>query len=475
MKKTAVKVAGFVAGLCILLFCMSRVLAFKDHDGIYSVTNFYELEDNTVDVLVLGSSHAYTDINTGILWREHGIASYVLAASAQPIWNSYYYLKEAVKTQTPKLIVLEGYQLVAEEDYSESDSIIIKNTYGLEWSKNRVEAIKASVPRERQMEFLLGYTQYHSRYSYLTREDFGLIPEGYQDWRGTYLWTKTEPCEAPEIGVCADYAHLVEKTEKYYRAIIELAQENRIPILIVVNPYADITEGDQEKYNTARKIAEEYQVPFVNYTLMTDELQIDFTTDMVDESHLNYKGSYKLSMELGNYIAEHYDIPDRRMDSAYASWERDAKYQYAVMEDAQLREMDDAAKIAPCLSRDNYDILISIDEAYLTGEREINAILKELGIDDADYGGMWYVAGGSDVVWRSGSGEASQYFMTDQHDYELKREQNEEGVFDGTIVIDNQEYTKVKNGMNVVIFDRVTGAIADAFGMNADSYYQLSR
>lgn len=474
MKRTAVKAAGFVAGLCILLFCMSRVLTFKDHDGIYSVTNFYELKDNTVDVLVLGSSHAYTDINTGILWREHGIASYVLAASSQSVWNSYYYLKEALKTQSPRLVVLEGFSLSADGDFPE-DSIAIKNTYGLKWSKNRVEAIKASVPEERQVEFLLGYTQYHSRYSYLTGEDFGLVPEGQQDWKGTYLLTRMQPCEALEMDECAGYVPLSEKTEKYYRAILALAQEKQIPVLVIVNPCVNINEYDQEKYNTAQRIAEEYQVPFVNYTRMTDELQIDFAVDMADKSHLNYKGSYKLSAELGNYIAEHYDIPDRREDPAYAGWERDAKYQYAVMEDAQLLEMDDAVRIAPYLSRDNYDIFISIDEPYITGEREVNAILNELGIEDADYGGMWYVAGGSEVVWSSGSGEALQYFETDRHDYELKRAKNEEGEFVSRIVIDNQEYATAKNGMNVVVFDTVTGTVADAFGMNADSYYQLCR
>ena len=145
MKKTAVK---FIAGaliLCVLLWQANRVLAVKYDDGIYSVAKFYELEDNSVDVLILGSSHAYMSFNTGVLWREQGISSYLLTASAQPLWNSYYYLKEALKTQTPKLIVLEGYRLLEEEEY-QSAGFVIKSTYGLKWSRNRIDAIKASVP-----------------------------------------------------------------------------------------------------------------------------------------------------------------------------------------------------------------------------------------------------------------------------------------------------------------------------------------
>ena len=71
-----------------------------------------------MDVLVLGSSHAFENINTGTLWDEYGMASYVLGGSRQPsLEYIYYYLKEALKTQRPELIVLEGYMLLYDADY----------------------------------------------------------------------------------------------------------------------------------------------------------------------------------------------------------------------------------------------------------------------------------------------------------------------------------------------------------------------
>lgn len=57
----------------------------------------------------MGSSHSFVNFNNGTLYEEYGIASYDLGGSLQPMWNSYYDLKEALKTQTPELIVLEGY------------------------------------------------------------------------------------------------------------------------------------------------------------------------------------------------------------------------------------------------------------------------------------------------------------------------------------------------------------------------------
>ena len=143
----------FIVILTVVLLYTNRVFKVKYGDGIYDVTKFYELENETVDVLILGSSHAFEDFNTGTLWSEYGMAAYVLGGSVQPMWNTYYYLKEALKTQKPQLIVLEGYTAVYESEFID-DSRIIKNNYGLKWSRDKVNSIKISAPEARWNEFL---------------------------------------------------------------------------------------------------------------------------------------------------------------------------------------------------------------------------------------------------------------------------------------------------------------------------------
>lgn len=476
MKKTAVR---FVAGaliLSLLLWYTDRVLAVKNDDGIYSVTKFYELEKNTVDVLVLGSSHAYMSFNTGVLWREHGISSYLLTASAQPLWNSYYYLKEALKTQTPKLIVLEGFRLLEEDDFLPA-GFVIKSTYGLKWSKNRLDAIKVSAPREEWLGYMLGYTQYHDRYGELTEEDFTLRKEAekYEDWKGFELGMTTQSMDQPDFGAPAGYLDLSEKTEKYYRMIIELAQEKDIPVMVVVAPYGGMTREDQQRLRTAEKIAGEYQVPFFNYNLMEDELFIDYRTDMFNTSHMNGRGSCKFTSQWGEYIAEEYDMPDHRGDPAYDSWERDAAYLDALMEDVTLRETEGAEQIPEYLVRDRYHVFLSVDGYCQPDEAAVSGVLEKLRITDAQGGGLWYFAGGEGTEWSSGSGEASRYFETDRHDFGLRRVQRADGGYENEIVIDNQRYQTVENGMNVVVFDDVAGIVADSFGIDADNGYRLCR
>ncbi|MBQ9644464.1 MAG: SGNH/GDSL hydrolase family protein, partial [Lachnospiraceae bacterium] len=53
-----------------------------------------------------------------------------------------------------------------------------------------------------------------------------------------------------------------------------------------------------------------------------DEMEIDGLTDYYDNrAHTNALGSEKVTAYLGQYLREHYDLPDRRGDAAYASWD----------------------------------------------------------------------------------------------------------------------------------------------------------
>lgn len=474
--KAVIKTIIFIMFLCLTLGYTDHVLSLKN--DIHRMKYFYELEDNTVEVLILGSSHAFADINTGTLWKEHGIASYILAGSSQPMWNTYFYLKEALKSQTPRLVVLEGFRVVEEKEFKE-DSFVIYNTFGMKWSQNKLDAFRSSVPEERLPEFLMEYTQYHDRYSKLCEEDFMMWHEArqYENWKGSTIITQTTLTEAPDVDVSkySGCGKLTDKTEKYYRAVIELCQEKGIPLLIVVSPYAGIKEEDQEAFNTAEKIAEEYQVPFLNYNLMQDVLGLDYMTDCAEESHLNYKGGIKLTENLGEYIAGHYEIPDHRGETAYSSWDKDAEYLNAVIKDQQMREMEDVDEISDYIIENKYEVILSVD-GYCDGENEgIKTILASFGIEELGNGGIWYFEEGNKLGWNSGDGEDSCFWEMDRHDFGLSRICDDIDRCDNVIQIDGQKYKTVDNGLNIVVFDMVSDCVADSFGLDADDSYRLCR
>ena len=330
--RSAIRILCFLAVLCLVLSFVFRVLKPKNDDGIYDMELFYELPEDSVEVLVLGSSHAYCGFNTGVLWREQGIPAYILAGSQQPMWNAYYCLIEALKTQSPSLVVLEGYMTYIDTPYRD-DSMVIRNTYGMRWSPNKVRAIMASAPKDRWPDFLLAYTQYHTRYNDLGFQD--ILPyQGdvmYENWKGTTLKFNTEAKETPQIADVSARDPLEPRTEEYYRKILQLCTEKEIPLLVAVTPYAT-TEEKQMRFNTAADIAAEYGVPFIDYNKMYEEIGMDFETDMADDGHLNAPGAAKFTSVFGQYLAENYAIPDHRGEEVYETWEKDADYIYKRLE-----------------------------------------------------------------------------------------------------------------------------------------------
>ena len=74
--------------------------------------------------------------------------------------------------------------------------------------------------------------------------------------------------------------------------------------------------------NAVCGIAEAYGVDFIDFVSM-DQVT-DYATDCFDANeHLNPSGARKVSDYLGRYIAEHYEIADRRGEAAYAAWADD--------------------------------------------------------------------------------------------------------------------------------------------------------
>lgn len=239
MRNKVIKTCCFLLILALLLCGFRSIFSFKYVDGIYQWDVFYEEEEDSIDVLCMGSSHIFENVNTGVLWDEYGIAAFDLCGSRQPLWNTYYFLKEALKTQTPRLIVVDVYSALQQDEYSD-ESRIIKNNYGLKLSRDKAESVMVSAPEEKWPDYLLEYPTWHSRYSEIDSSDFldYLGRSTMQCWKGYALNSNTTAMVRPEgIEYIMAAAEMPEKAEEYMRKIIELAQQEEIPLLFIETPY----------------------------------------------------------------------------------------------------------------------------------------------------------------------------------------------------------------------------------------------
>jgi hypothetical protein len=315
------KVIIFIFLFSVIWVYIDSVLKPKFSDGIEPLTEFYRFPRQSIDVAFFGSSHVFMSINPVILWQEKGIPAYVLGGSVQCLRNSYYYIKECLKYQSPKVIVLEVF--VASVDVGEYQdwSRIVKNNIGLKMSTDKIASIMVSAPKINWGELIIGFPVYHSRYKELTRHDFvDPYKRGEKAYNNGFYSTDTVvPQSRPDVTDITSFCGIPEKSFKYLNKIIDLVKSKNIELLFVVNPYV-LTPGNQERFNFLHKFAKENNIKFINYNLLYDEINLDFNADFSDSHHVNINGSRKISKHLASILYAEYKLEDKRQNPDYAKW-----------------------------------------------------------------------------------------------------------------------------------------------------------
>lgn len=314
-----------IAVLLFSVFCINGVLIPKRTDGITTMQDYYAQEKGSVDLLILGSSHVGMNLDTEVLWKEYGISSYILWGSIQPFWNTYYYLVEALKTQTPDVIVLDVYAALLGFEYSDESRQVV-NTAGMKLSLNKLSAVMESTPKEQWLNLFLGLPLYHRRYDEVTADDFLHFPwnKSRVNYKGSGCRYGTGTIVLDSAWPVAETAGLIEKEEAYLIRIITYCQEKNIPLVLIKTPTVN-RAAEQPIYNTVKEMAEQYGVPFYNMNLLDEWTGITCNDYWTDGAHLNTNGARKVSSWLGGILQRDYYLQDHRGDSNYVSWENNAK------------------------------------------------------------------------------------------------------------------------------------------------------
>lgn len=460
MRRNIIKTICFLFIFGILLMWYHRVFSFKYGDGIYDVTVFYELPEDSVDILCLGSSHTFENINPDVMWKEYGYAAFDLCSSVQPMWNTYYYLKEALKTQTPQLVVLDAFCVNETREYLD-DSRIIKGISGLKWSVNKVQALMVSAPRERWFEFGIECIQNHNRYKGdLSKEDFCEYkgnPEYYTVWKGMGNNFNTQALEKPQIINDGSKRALPAKTEWYYRKIIELCQQENIPMLIVVSPYAGYVAQHMQMYNEAAAIANDYGVEFINFNEYYDQINLDFTTDIADQDHLNYIGNVKYTEYLADYISTYYNVSDRKTDGTekYDSWDKASHYYDNSIFNYQLKTQNDYYGYLSMLTEltEDYEIYIIVPINQVSDNEEIKELFDRWNFNYLYNTETYAMITASDVTIFDKENEFP--YISDRGVHRL--------IFsDIGVNLDGVDYSKTDDGIRITVYDTYNGVVADA-------------
>ena len=304
--KRVLSILAFSLGLILLLSGFSLLFLPKNNQSEFGMEEVRangilgERED-TIDVMVVGDSEAYSSISPMQLWRETGYTAYVAATSGQTLDYSFLMVQRAFQAQKPKLVILETNAVYREIPKSKVDISMLGKYFSV---------------------FL-----YHDRWKDLAWTD--LTEQADYTWTDDYKGYRHSVEIQPSKDT--DYKHETQEIApipkvnlSYVEAIRDLCQENGAQLLLLRTP--STLNWSYAKYNGILDLAEELDCPQMDMNLMNDQLQIDWNRDTRDAGdHLNAYGAAKVTRYLAGYLQETGLFQDHRSDLSYSPWQEALK------------------------------------------------------------------------------------------------------------------------------------------------------
>lgn len=283
------------------------------------IKGFYEEPKNSLDVIFLGDSSVYKGVSPMKIWKEYGITGYDFASPTQKVWDSYYCIKEVLKYQKPKVIVLDVNQFFANKPSKKSYQ---RHLYdNMKFGFPKIQGITDSIQQnsiKAQLSYVFPITRFHSRWSELNDEDFNLYQNQYPSvFKGYYAVNKiTSYVNNNQSKKQSN--QITENVLIYLDKIIQELQENQVNFVLIGIP--NPKTWNEERKIEVEKWAQQHEILFLN--MNSDKIvNIDWNTDTEDGGgHLNWRGAHKVSDYLGEYLVQNFDLEDYREDKNYEQW-----------------------------------------------------------------------------------------------------------------------------------------------------------
>lgn len=316
--KNFVRFFLFILITAVLLLFLNNAFLYRD-PTIWStdhrVQQYRELPSDSLDVLFLGSSNVMSGINPIQLWKETGMQSYAYCSRAQTFAFSYAYLQDALKTQTPRCVVLEAFSVLTEK----TTNGLINSSFHMSVNMDSLsiaaksELITDYVPPSEWISYYFPLLKNHNYYK--TQKNIPDRREGI--FMGYCFEDSCEPCDAP---VYTDSVRQMDPVDRIYlEKILQLCRDHNIDLYIIKTPVCYPDEG-HSKLNDVRAFCEENDVPYYDMSLDAEAWGFDYGQDMRDTSHINSTGAEKLTRRLGELLAAEYDFRDSQTHQHAAVW-----------------------------------------------------------------------------------------------------------------------------------------------------------
>lgn len=321
-KKLVLRCLSFVIIFILLDNFIGACLQYFSHTTTPDMNSlmwvdFYNQQENSVDVLFIGSSHARFAFNTDIFDEKLNTNSFNLSSSDQTPVVGYYALKEALKYQKPKVVVYEAYWRKFGTDDNTTPAYFIydyikhpgvklsilaslssdKNFYPFleeALSKSYKYRISFTVILKDLVKGKLAANQYYNLKNVTGPINYGDYSYEAKGYFSSNLVVSDDTLRNENSFMDVSFSW-DDKQLKYFKKTLELCDENNIKVLIVTAPLplqSILYTKDYQSYSEKiSAVAGDYNCEYIDYNLINKEENLFPDDCFMDTNHLNSYGA----------------------------------------------------------------------------------------------------------------------------------------------------------------------------------------
>ena len=338
-KNSLIKVIAFILVFFLISGILTNMYIPYFSDDARLAPGFYKEEKNSMDVILLGSCNMYTTFSPAIAYERKGLTSYVMGCPDQEMVMSYHYLVDALKTQKPKVVVVEALFLThcptpKREFYNRTaleymPMSVNKAKAILEVGKQEHEYMKTINPNTPSQ--LLTYAGYFfPLLRYHGREDIefadGFEDKVYEDHG--YYYKGCNPLRSYINNETLDFAEINNQDEirdtarEYFEKIRDLCEKENIKLVLLRSP--NPWRWTPKQIKVIKEFAKEEKVDYVDGADFGNFVLEDYSDTT---GRLNVYGMKMFTEKFTDYIIDKYKIKPRKLTkSNEANWDACVKY-----------------------------------------------------------------------------------------------------------------------------------------------------
>lgn len=380
--------------LSVLFFAiLYNILAFfaplfrYDEDAISSgnLSTFYAQDEDSIDVVFVGSSALYRFISPTELYDKYGITSANYATANMSAYCMPGVIDELIDYQNPKLIVLEmrnyinnAYIEMHGGEYTEKQLLVKESMFNrlvnnMPVSINRMKVIHDTVPNmlgQDEFDWQFEYMKTHNNWKDLKLSDVKeyLIKnlsstKEVDDFDGQYYgkdYKGTVAKDSVKYNADRDYSDYNETSEisgewlEVLQKVVDKAKSTDTEILFLTTPYPQ--EKEEASYeNFLIDYFEKEGVNFLSCNKKYKEIGIDFSTDFYDTAHSNISGIVKVTNYIGKYIVDEYSLSETVLTKGQkADWDKATKAYIEEVRTPGLKKIEEYVEQQKASGNKNY-------------------------------------------------------------------------------------------------------------------------